>query len=130
MGYRLPNWLNLAVAVAFIPWALAMGIGIPGFLLALIAGIVCFVVGFALFHMRQMGAGDVKLIVAVAFWIGFNIELVRFLLYMGILGGLLATLFVFLRLVAKRDYGELPYGVAIVLSALIVKAGSSTCFAW
>jgi prepilin peptidase CpaA len=127
---RLPNWLTIAVAAAFIPWALAMGIGIPGFVLALIAGAICFGVGFALFHFGQMGAGDVKLIVAVALWTGFNINLVRFLLYMGIAGGLLAILFIFLRLVMKRDPGELPYGVAIVLSALVIKAGSTTCFVW
>ena len=127
---RLPNWLNLAVAAAFIPWGLAMGIGIPGFVLALVAGVVCFGVGFALFHLRQMGAGDVKLIVAVALWTGFNIQLVRFLLYMGIAGGLLAAFFLFMRLVMKRDLGELPYGVAIVLSAFIIKAGSTTCFVW
>ena len=126
---QLPNWLNLAVALAFIPWGVAMGIGVPGFLMALIAGVICFGLGFALFHFGQMGAGDVKLIVAVAFWIGLNIELVRFVLYMGIAGGLLGLLFLALRFTLKREF-ELPYGVAISVSAIIIKVMTTTCFVW
>lgn len=127
---RLPNWLTLAVAVAFIPWALALGMGLNDFMFAAIAGAICFALGFLLFQFRVMGAGDVKLIVAVALWTGFSADLLKFILYMGIAGGFLAVLFLILRLAAKRDFGELPYGVAIVVSALIVKAGSTACFVW
>ena len=125
---RLPNWLTLAIGIAFVPWAMAMGIGAPGFLSAALAGGISFGLGFALFQFRLMGAGDVKLIVAVALWIGLSVKFVRFILYMGVAGGILALLFLALRRVTKRGVGELPYGVAIAIAALIVWVNGTTCF--
>lgn len=127
---RLPNWLTLSVAVLFIPWAIVLGMSLHDFLFAALAGGICLALGFGLFQLRVMGAGDVKLIVAMALWIGLTIELMQFILYMGLVGGVLAMLFVAARLFAKRDLGELPYGVAIVLAGLYVQVGNSACFAW
>jgi prepilin peptidase CpaA len=127
---RLPNWLTLAVALAFIPWSLASGMDVDDYVLSALAAAICFGIGFALFQMRLMGAGDVKLIVGIALWTGLRADLVRFLMYMGIAGGFLALLFLCVRLVAKRNLGELPYGVAIVIGALIVRLHASACFVW
>jgi prepilin peptidase CpaA len=97
------------------------------------AGLVLSVT-FAMFAMGGMGGGDAKLLAATALWMGFSVELVAYLVYAAIIGGLLTIALVFyrgsniatltgtnlfLRNFANEKAG-VPYGVALGISGLLV----------
>jgi prepilin peptidase CpaA len=78
-----------------------------------------------------MGGGDAKILSAAALWYGFNVNLVAFLGFTGIYGGVLALVVLMIRanqnqlLVSPiplpmhffRDREGIPYGVAIGVAA-------------
>ncbi len=115
----IPNGLNLAIALAAIPfwWAVglpfwpdaAIQIGVAALVFALFAGA---------FAMGAMGGGDVKLIGALALWLPFKAVIVL-LFVMSLAGGVL-TLALYLRHRLARRGGqlEIPYGVAIAFGGL------------
>ncbi|WP_166645246.1 A24 family peptidase [Dongia mobilis] len=120
-SFRLPNWLTLTTAaVALVLVALSA----PSHLLPHAGfGLAVFLAGLAAFHFNLLGGGDIKWIAALALWIGPHLDFVRFLLIMGLAGGVLAgIIFVIGRL--RPDYGRaegrmhLPYGVAIAAAGL------------
>lgn len=81
-----------------------------------------FLVGLALFAVRLMGGGDVKLLAAMALFAGPALGL-SFVLYVTVLGGLVAmALWVFSRLRSEPAPNDtkVPYGVAISLGGLWV----------
>ena len=86
---RIPNWL---VGTGML-WGLAMNLflfGWPGLKLSLIGVGLAFIIYFPLFVLRGMGAGDVKLMMAVGALVGPANWLMIFF-FTGILGGLLAV---------------------------------------
>ena len=98
------------------------------------AGGIVLCVTFALFALGGMGGGDAKLMAATAVWMGFSPELMQYLVYSAMLGGLLTLLVIkyrrsalaiytggnlFLRHFANDKVG-IPYGVALGLGGLIV----------
>ena len=118
----IPNRINLAIAVLAIPWWIALHLGggeVLGQVLA--AAIVLILFAFA-FHFGMMGGGDVKLLAALALWLPLG-QFVEVLVWMAIGGGVL-TLAMLLHHRLRRADGrpEIPYGVAIVGSALLVVA--------
>jgi prepilin peptidase CpaA len=116
---RLPNWLNLAVALGFLPWAWASGLGWGGFAIHLAVGAVVLGIGFCLFALDVIGGGDAKLGAAVALWIGLSFDLLRFFLIMALAGGVLAAIALVYQSVTKRQVTRaLPYGVAIGVAGL------------
>ena len=85
--------------------------------------------GFGLFQLRVMGAGDVKLIVAMALWIGLTIEVDAIHpLRMGLVGGVPGHA-VRGRPAVRQSatFGEASHGVAIVLAGLYVRVGNFRC---
>ncbi|MDB5640915.1 MAG: peptidase prepilin type [Hyphomicrobiales bacterium] len=130
---RLPNWLTLAVAGAFV--ALAATVHMP--LEAIGANLACALVvlagGFALFAFGWIGGGDAKLAAGIAAWIGWT-GLLDFLVISAILGGALTLLILQARrwplpaglrgegwIVRLHDTKEgVPYGVALAAAALHV----------
>lgn len=127
--FIIPNWLNLAF-IAFYPifllvtpehiewwWSLA----VMGIFLA---------VGLLIFAANIMGGGDVKLLVALSLWIGWNGEaLFAFGLWTALSGGILAVFLLLVRFLVRavskgskrvipvpqifRKGEPLPYGLAI-----------------
>jgi prepilin peptidase CpaA len=92
---RIPNWLVLA--------ALLLGLALNGFLfgggglLTSLKGIgLAFVIYFPLYLLRGMGAGDVKLMMAIGSLVGPGPWFIIFLCT-GLLGGILALAFLLLR---------------------------------
>ncbi|QVM83342.1 prepilin peptidase [Novosphingobium decolorationis] len=83
---EIDNTLNLAIALAAPLWWLATGLGWwdVGFQLAL--ALVTFVVTCALFVVRQMGGGDVKLLTALALWFA-PAPFLQLVVLMALLGG-------------------------------------------
>jgi prepilin peptidase CpaA len=85
--YRIPNWIVYAIVAAFAIGA-AFNFAWPAIIWPVVAGVVVFLIGAGLFALGMFGGGDVKLIAAMALWTGFA-DLPRFLLVMGVAGGLL-----------------------------------------
>ncbi len=140
--FRIPNWANAAVAVAFIVFAgaAAMTGAEVWWLGHLAAAAAVFVVGLILFQTRALGGGDVKLLAAAALWIGLD-GIVPFVVWVGLAGGALVLLLLLLRrnltmLAAWAlprtpatwprvlTAGEkVPYGVAIAIGAIVTVLG-------
>lgn len=132
----IPNWISIAIAVAFVPAALISGMRIESIAVHLGCGVVLFVAGFFLFNVGALGGGDVKLLSAAAIWTGAS-ALAPFLMSMMIAGGALAvTILVmrrcltpspalpaFLNRLVDRQRG-IPYAVAIAT------AGALTWMQW
>lgn len=131
-SFTIPNWISLALALAFAPAALLAGVSLPtiGVSFAIAAGVL--VLGAGMFALGWVGGGDAKLMTAAALWVGLK-GLAPFALYTGLFGGALALILVALRSSwirpladagpdwAKRlaTPGEAaPYGVAIAAGAL------------
>ncbi len=133
--YVIPNWLNLAVLLLY-PVYVVLSPADVDVLYGLLALGAVFAGGFALFAFNIMGAGDIKLLCALALWCGWSETLLKLLVYTGLLGGALALGIYILRLtlpalLAKRDtdthiprlltHGEpVPYGLAISVAFLIL----------
>lgn len=127
---RIPNWLNLAIALSMPPIALLAGMPLHVLGWHLLAGVVMLVIGFGLFAGRFIGGGDAKLIAAAALWIGWT-QLLLFVIITSLAGGVLAILmklwqllriehqvkdFAWLKQLFRRDL-QLPYGAAIAVGA-------------
>ena len=102
------------------------------------AGGIVLVATFGLFALGGMGGGDAKLMSATAVFLGFNMQLLEYLVVSAFLGGLLtfAILFfrssalavftsrnVFLRHFADDGVG-VPYGIALGIGGLIAYPNS------
>ena len=135
ISYRIPNLLVLALMGAFVVWG-ALHYKETAWLSHVGAAILCLATGYVLYLFRQIGAGDVKLLTAVALWTGLN-GLIALLLFMSLSGLFALPLILLTRaLVAKAQARNLwkpdwpvprvlmkkqgvPYGVAIALGAIV-----------
>jgi prepilin peptidase CpaA len=122
---RIPNWTVLAVAALFGVWAfVGPAVSVVSSLAA--AGIVLLTTG-VLYAFGLLGAGDSKLMTAVALFAGLG-HLVQFVLVTIIAGGVLALaslviqqaqIFAIIR--SESDFGRgIPYGVAIAVAGAVV----------
>lgn len=130
--YIIPNRLCAALALAFAPAALAAGLPLQTFALCGGVGVAALAVGIGLFALRLMGGGDAKLTAACLLWLGLP-ALVPFLLWTAIAGGVLAVGLLFARKLPMlataagpswmgrllQPGGDVPYGVAIAVGALV-----------
>ena len=121
---RIPNWTVLALIVLFIPWIfvgpeVSVLLSLSAFAIFMAAGIVIYAFGI-------WGAGDSKLIAAVALFVGWG-RIPMFLFATALAGGILALVIILwhappLRAMlniprpddARRN---VPYGVAIAAGA-------------
>lgn len=122
--FIIPNWLNAAFIALF-----------PIFLLITpqeidwwwsLAAMLCFFVGgLLIFQFNIMGGGDVKLLIALSLWIGWQGQtLLIFGLLVSLAGGILAIFLLLARFVARKTKAKnlpkvlqpkspIPYGIAI-----------------
>ena len=126
---RIPNWSVLAIGALFVPWAFFVN---PASILASLgAGLVALVIGLILYAFRIVGAGDSKLLAAVALFAGMD-HLPRLLVLIALAGGVIALIslisrprraMVMLHMRGKGDFGRgIPYGVAIAIATICVVA--------
>jgi prepilin peptidase CpaA len=115
----IPNGLNLAIALAAVPFWWSLGLPLwPD--AAIQVGIAALVFGLftIAFAMGAMGGGDVKLIGALALWLPFQ-AVILLLFVMSIAGGALTLAFYIRHRLARRtEQLEIPYGVAIAFGGL------------
>lgn len=131
--YTIPNWL-VGLLLILYPVAVLMSPAAIDWQMGLAAAAVLFVAGFIVFLLKLMGAGDIKLIAAIGLWIGWGQNLIDYIVYMTLLGGLLAIgLWLGRKILpfvtAKkqtdlprilREGAPVPYGLAIASAFLIM----------
>jgi prepilin peptidase CpaA len=130
--FIIPNWLVGSLLLLY-PVALYMHSATIDWPMAIVGMLLTFTAGYFLFVMKWMGGGDVKLLAVNALWIGFNIELLQYILAVSVIGGIFTLV-----LIAARKWvpfiprystdkpvprilqanGPVPYGVAIALAFL------------
>jgi prepilin peptidase CpaA len=118
----IPNSLNAAIALLALPWWLAAGLS--GYEMLFQFGTACtlLLMFAACFAAGMMGGGDVKLIAALALWLPFGAVLTM-LVWMALGGGLLTLVMLAVHKLRKASgRPEVPYGVAIAASALMIVA--------
>jgi prepilin peptidase CpaA len=130
--FTIPNWISLALALAFAPAALLTGASLPDIGVSLAVGVGMLVLGAGMFAFGWIGGGDAKLMASAALWVGLR-GLAPFAIYTALAGGLLAVGLMALRSAWLRPLvaagpawtrrlatpGEsAPYGVAIAAGAL------------
>jgi prepilin peptidase CpaA len=122
---RIPNWTVLAVAGLFVGWAvIGPSVSLVG---SLAAAVIVFIFTVGLYLLKVVGAGDSKLVTAVALFIGLQ-HLLVFALMMSVVGGMIALFMLATSprrvLVIIQTRGEVgfgrsvPYGAAIALAAV------------
>jgi len=119
---RIPNWIPLALVALFALRMVLVG-GVP-ILPHLIAAAAVLGTGVLLFGLGLLGAGDGKLLAAVALWTPPE-HMVALLLLMAMLGGVLALVLMLCRGFGRDRQSPLrsapvPYGVAIAAAGLLV----------
>lgn len=116
---QIDNWLTLGIAAGapLYWWASGMAF-MPDIAWQLGLAAVTFAVLFAMFALRVMGGGDVKLLTALALWIA-PLWFMRLVIVMSIVGGVL-TLVMWIHHRSAKRTGRLaiPYGVAIACAGL------------
>ena len=131
-SYTIPNWIPLALVVAFVPTALVGGAPLATIGLCLAVGVGALAAGMGMFAAGWIGGGDAKLFAAASLWLGWPAAL-TFMLTTGLAGGALTLGLLSLRsgwfapVVAGSpawvrklgaEGGDIPYGVAIAVGAL------------
>ena len=118
---QIDNWLNLAIAVGAPVFWWASGLSLwPGVALQVGVGLAAFAVFAAMFALKWMGGGDVKLLTALALWIEPTWFL-KLLMVMAIVGGVLTLVMGMWHITRRqRDRLSIPYGVAIAIAGLWV----------
>lgn len=131
-SFTIPNWIPLALVVAFPLAALALGFEPRTLALHLAIGGLGLIMGLGLFALRIVGGGDSKLLAAGMLWLGWPAT-ASFLLITALAGGALAALLMAARSTSLQVWiaarpawvgrlarpGEsVPYGVAIAVGAL------------
>lgn len=118
---QIDNWLNLAIALTAPLFWWASGLSLwPDVALQLGVGVAAFAVFAAMFAMKWMGGGDVKLLTALALWIEPEWFL-RLLIVMALAGGVLTLVLGAWHVTRRqRDRLAIPYGVAIAIAGLWV----------
>ncbi len=123
--YTIPNWLvgSLLVLYPVAVWLSPVGVD---WKMALAAMGVVFAGGYAVFALRLMGGGDIKLITVLALWVGWE-KLAGFVVLFAMLGGVFSLLVLIIRKfqpylpwkqrvktprLFQKD-APIPYGVAI-----------------
>jgi prepilin peptidase CpaA len=129
---RIPNWISGALILGFFPAALAVGLPIQTVGLNLGLGFAALVIGMGLYATRVIGGGDAKLMAAAVIWLGLP-ALLPFVFWTALAGGFFCA-----GLIAARgslsvyasgaptwitnllkEKGDVPYGVAIAIGALL-----------
>ncbi len=125
-SFTIPNSLTIAIAAAFVPFALTVSLPLDLFGQHFLAGLIALLIGFTMFACNFIGGGDAKLYAGAALWLGLH-DLVAYTLVATILGGLLTLLLLGMRrfplpagllqqgwLLKLHDTRSgIPYGVAL-----------------
>ncbi len=130
--YLIPNWLVGSLLIVY-PLAVWLAPVAVDWKMALAAMLGVFAVGYVVFALKWMGAGDIKLITVCSLWVGLG-GLADFIFLFAMIGGLFSIALLVVRKwnvflpVPKsgqlprvlRSGEPVPYGVAIASAFLIM----------
>lgn len=131
---KIPNVIPILLAISFSGAAVFVGLSLHAWGWHLLAGGVVLVASFTMFALGWMGGGDAKIASAIALWLGFNQDLVTFLIFTAVFGMVLTVLLLFLKklpflpmVLARQEWiarlhdpkTGIPYGIAIAGGALV-----------
>lgn len=129
---KIPNWISGLLILCFFPAAFMVGLSPTTVAVHFGVAVVALFIGMGLFALRVIGGGDAKLMAAVCLWLGLTGSAV-FVLSTAVVGGFLCLMLIFAR-GQLRPYvsgapewidtlleptGDIPYGVAIAVGALM-----------
>jgi prepilin peptidase CpaA len=126
---RIPNIIPAALVVLFAPQMLLGGVQHPlGHLMAM--GLALLIL-LPLFALNILGGGDVKLLAAVALWLGIN-KLAALLILVGIVGGVFTLVWLAIRWLVRAGVrgrelprslqarAPLPFALPIMIVAVLL----------
>ncbi len=126
----IPNWLNLTLALLFVPAAAVSGIPLEIIGGHVVAAACALMIAFGLYAFNIVGGGDAKMIPAVMLWIGPSAT-VTFLFVMALAGGACAVIIILVRKTMPaevvpgairapfKENAGVPYGVAIATGVFV-----------
>jgi len=128
---KIPNWISGLLILGFFPTALLLGLAPMTIAVHVGVAVAALLTGMAMFALRWLGGGDVKLMASACLWLGPTGS-GAFLLWTAAIGGLFCLALLagrawlqpwvaggtgwFARLMTPK--GDIPYGVAIAAGAL------------
>jgi prepilin peptidase CpaA len=129
----ISNRVSLALVAGFFALALGSGMSAADAAWHVGSGMLVLVLAFVCFARGWIGGGDAKLAASVALWLGVD-QVMNFLLWASLLGGLLTVLVIKFRvsplpsalageewvLRLHRTDAGVPYGIALAAAALLV----------
>jgi len=129
--FIIPNWLVGSLLLVY-PIALVLANFAVDWKMDLLGMLLMFAIGYVIFALRLMGGGDVKLIIVLALWVGWE-KLAMFGFNFAVLGGVLSIVILLVRKIIPHmvsDKGKLPrifknkqpvpYGLAIAGAFLMM----------
>ncbi|MET4683954.1 A24 family peptidase [Brevundimonas faecalis] len=134
---KIPNWISGLLVLGFFPAALAAGLPLSAVLTCVAVGVGALLGGMGMFALNWLGGGDAKLLAAVSLWLGLS-GVTPFILFTAVAGGGLCLFLLSARphlhvlagngpaWIARlmQPKGDVPYGVAIAVGALIAYPAS------
>ncbi|MND59751.1 Type IV leader peptidase family protein [compost metagenome] len=134
---KIPNWISGLLILGFFPAAIVLGLPLDVVAVSVGLAVAALMVGAGMFALNWIGGGDAKLMAASVLWMGLSGAL-PFILYTALVGGgfclLLMTARSHLPLFAQtgpgwvmrlmQPKGDIPYGVAIAVGALLAYPSS------
>ncbi len=127
----IPNWISLVLIAGFFVSSIVVQQGWSLFGTQILVGLTFFFIGVAMFAMGWMGGGDAKLMAATSLWFVWG-DMVYYLIYTALAGGLLALFLMFgrsfmpVRLLTTdwmlrlfKDEKKMPYGLALAFGGLM-----------
>lgn len=129
---KIPNWISGLLVLGFVPAAVASGLSWTDIGIGFGVGFAALLAGMALFALRWVGGGDAKLLAAASLWFGLE-GVAPFLLYTALIGGAFCMVLLAARARLQvfamngptwvtrlmQPKGDIPYGVAIAVGALL-----------
>ncbi len=136
----IPNWLNALLFIGFIGTAFLVKMPYEQVGWHLLTAAILLLIGFAVFAANFFGGGDAKSVAAIGAWVGWELDIIYFMLIMAIFGGILAGILLLIRLlnikaILPKKINDIswvnaiitpkmrmPYGVAIGAAGLVLYA--------
>ena len=127
---RIPNMIPAGL-VALFTLRIILGGSVAAPLDHLMAMVLALLILLPLFALDMLGGGDVKLVAAVALWLGMN-QLAALLILVGIVGGIFALFWLAMRWLVRiglRDRNlprslqaraPLPFALPIMIAAVLL----------
>ena len=134
---KIPNWISVVLIVSFFPVAFLFKLPLIVVGTSVGLAIAALLISMVMFALKWIGGGDAKLIAASVLWLGVSASL-PFVMYTAVAGGAFCLLLIMARknlpLFSQigptwvtrlmQPKGDIPYGVAIAIGALLAYPSS------